>query len=110
MAHKHLTRIAAAPRRTRVKPGFNYLDALHARHPYIVAKQLFVAGRLTVAQAAAMAATDREFIAEFEMSYAQEEGSTAYSAAERIVRRERAPELVARIRADKAAPTMAARA
>ncbi len=59
--------------------------------PYIAAKHAFVAGHLTVSQAAALICQDRDFIAEHELSMRDD---TAMQAAERIVREQWALDLI----------------
>jgi hypothetical protein len=66
------------------------MRALKERHPYIVAEQLFTAGRIPVAQAVGMMLLDREFIAECEM-----EGCDKTVYAEHIVRDQWARKLLA---------------
>jgi hypothetical protein len=60
---KPIKRRTDAERKAFVNELFN----VRGRHPYVYAHDAFVAGNMTVAQAVAMVASDREFIAESEL-------------------------------------------
>jgi hypothetical protein len=77
---------------------YGFMAPLARRNPYYAAQCAFVAGMITAEQAAAHAASDRYFI---ELDYSQEEGSTPYSAALRIVRERWAPLAIQAIQCSK---------
>ena len=108
---------AATYRASRDSVGYRYASELERRNPYIVAQRLYLNGHITTEQAAAMAATDRDFIAELAMKHdmadillGDNDDSTRYLAALRIVEKRWKPQAVAQRLAEKrreaSAPSM----
>jgi hypothetical protein len=75
------------------RSGFN---ALSERHPYIVARHRFMDGMITRHQAAAMIASDPEFIAESALGHSALSKDDRIALAWRIVDEQWLPELVAK--------------
>lgn len=94
------------PRVHKSVPSFianDFMGPFLERHPYVAAKRAFVAGQIPIAQAAAMVAADREFIAEYELGElaGRYDDCGVYEAAKRVVVTKWRGELVAAIQASK---------
>jgi len=61
------------------------------RHPYLAAKERFMAGEITRLQAVAMVASDREFVAEVELDPRH---ANVFASARAVVEQNWVPELV----------------
>jgi hypothetical protein len=82
----------------RTLASLSTTDWFRNEHPFCWARDEFLAGNLTIAQAVAMVARDRDFIAETDLGMT---GESPLEAATRVVWSVWCPELVARIQAEK---------